>query len=789
MDFDMLDEDAIGISKDPANANRFESAIGFTPITWPVGTGLRLCNVPWDSSYANVVYFDSAGAKDSYFDSLAGSTTPYETTEVLYCLPNAPVKIDLPYYKAYTYNYLVVSNPSLNDATAAGTINVEDVENPPVFYYFIVDVQYLAPNTTQLTLQLDVFMTYQYNASGTAGFEIGRAFVERGHIALHSYKNNSNLTTQQKKRRYLLQPEGLNVGSDYQTINEKIWGVGGVYEWVIIVTSTVRLNGNWGTVSDPKMQTARGMKVDGFVSGCVVYGMTTDNFIEFMKGISSYPWISNNIVSITAMPEGTILHGDSVKLEMQELASDGETYTGTVYTTNMFEIKGQYKNLDTQYHSTNLNNFLNGNDVDDSDDTEGEVAVTAVWQRHPKAKCYPYSYLHMDNMCGTPLLMKPELFNSNTIEWVRMSTVVPPFQRIFVFPKFYNSISATTKTTTRYDFTASQVTQNIPQGDLFNNALIWGDFPTFSIVNNNYFYYLASNANSLQFRRDNAGWVLEKSNAYANLSYDNSMRTLQAQAANQAASYSYQMNAAQNTLNGYTQSTITDLASQLPSGSTGSASGASFTEGIATGLMNVASNASNLLGTTAYYASGQAAAALGQQQFDTSYRAATANAGANQALSLWANKGDYQQTIASIEATVQDAALTPPNQSGVLGGGMQAILASWGLNNCYLFAKTLYPEYQRVIGGYWDRFGYAVNEFVSIGTSFNLMSKLTYWKLQDVTIECGYADETARSVLKGIFEKGVSIFSSPDYVAAAPYNENGTGVLETNSAKTSTALY
>ena len=71
-----------------------------------------------------------------------------------YLKPNEPIMVNLPYSEAYTYNYVVVRNPELP---------VPGEATPPVLYYFVTSVAYVAPNTTALELQLDCFQTYCFS--------------------------------------------------------------------------------------------------------------------------------------------------------------------------------------------------------------------------------------------------------------------------------------------------------------------------------------------------------------------------------------------------------------------------------------------------------------------------------------------------------------------------------------------------------------------------------------------------------------------------------------------------
>ncbi len=705
---------------------KIESAIGATPINWPAGSTVQLCNVPWDSEYSNIVQFDDKAARAAYFAAIASESITID--KMTYCFPNDPVSINIEYGKAYTYNYLVVTNPKLPT----------DTQEPPVFYYFITNVIYVAPNTTTFELMLDVWTTYQFNVS------LGRGFLERGHAVWHAYANNTVKEINIKKRKYLTASEGLDVGADYVQSGMELYSMGGGLDtgeqssataWTIVITSAVDLTAGFGTESNPKMKMADGMVVDSVPSGCDVYGMEPDNFKKFVKAISDYPWISTNILSITAMPEGAIIHNGNVTIagvSAYKIKSQGyyiDPTSGTKAADAATETVAPVKGVDA---------FV-------------KTSATDGFRRHPKAGVYPYSYMVADNMCGTPLTLKPELFCEDTVTWYSMFAVCPPFQKIFVFPGYYGAPSKGFISYDKYRLGETSTKSFAAlSGYMLQNSLQWDDFPQFSILNDSYTNYLASNANTLKYQRDNAGWQLSKSKAGAQNTYDVSMRNIGAATEEQAKQRKYELTKARRTSSGAYLESLSKTAESVGSALAGDS------------LNKYIELAQNSI----RYTTGRAASDLGQAQFDISKEAQTQNAGANYKLSMWAAKGDYQNAIAGINATCQDAALLPPTQSGTLTGGMYAVLGEFGLTNWYLYSYIPEPAYQKTLVDYWDRFGYAANVYVHAGTKLKLMGHFTYWKFQDLIVNTtGGIDETSRMVIKGIFEKGVTVYGVPEDIS------------------------
>lgn len=737
---------------------QFDVSIGFTPSTWPASTKLTLCNVPWDQNYRNVCTFNDAqsaqhktgfdeNGRDDYFSSIS-SSLKVVLTGATYCKVGEPVRVNVPYSKCYQYNYLIVENPQL---PITGDVT------PPKLFYFIVGASFVAPNTTHLDLQLDVWTTYAGQVSITS------AFVERGHVAKHAYQRSiARLTGDVKDfyfkeaRRYLVQPEGLDVGNAYVSVNEmerSFVGATSGTSWAIIVVSSVELevasrSSAWGTVDNPKLPMySSGSAIDGLPSGCGAWGLTYANYGVLLARLTDYPWIANNIQSITAVPRALVdnegnctIAGDvpAFKIASAFKYSGEGYYAGSESLTEAFT---------PYYVSDMLNDWSSANG-----------ATLAEWIDEPKSLVWPFSFLQYENFCGQPIIFKPERFAFNKVhDWIYFS-VLPPFQRIVLFPSYYGADGAWNDVTSAQKTPADwTLYQQKHYGETFSNALLWNEFPQFSIVNDSYINYLAANAGTLSYARDNAGWQLDRSLAASQTSYDNAMRSVGAAAQNQQLAYSTQRDISRYSMGNLVGNQLRDTYNSLSSG--------------ARGAVNQAfggADVSTIINTTVNASTGATANEVGNLQFQAAQQAQIGNIDANYQLQQWAARGDYQQAIAAIDASVQNAQVLPPTFSGTIGGGFMGSLASWGLVKYIISGHTLTLGYQARIASYWQKFGYAVCEYMAIATKFCVMEEFTYWKAQDVTLT-GEIEEGVKEAIRGIFEKGVTVWRSADHIGDVAY--------------------
>ena len=140
---------------------------------WTPNTEVLLTSVRWDAAYRDVVYFPNNFAIDEYLEN--SPNRKINLSRLTYAAFNQPVRIDLPFNEVNKFNYIRVMNmahPLKSDTRRT-------------FYYFITDVVYVAPSTTQVNVQLDVFTTFV----SAGNVRLGNIFVERGHVGIANSNN------------------------------------------------------------------------------------------------------------------------------------------------------------------------------------------------------------------------------------------------------------------------------------------------------------------------------------------------------------------------------------------------------------------------------------------------------------------------------------------------------------------------------------------------------------------------------------------------------------------------
>lgn len=692
-----------------------ETSQKLTPNTWPVGTEITLMQVPWDANYRDIVIWDDVQQRNTYLDAQALSGTGWRSKRFSYCRPNDPISVPVPYSAAYKYNYVVVQNPMQP---------VDGEEQPLKLCYFILSTDYVAPGTTQLTLQLDVIQTYQF------GVCLGNMFVERGHMGVSNavFKNGVQNLQGQYLRKYLNVPEGLDVGDSYVMANHEWYPLTDASTFdigKIIIISSADLAADPGTVDNPNLNVADGQNADGIPSGCNVYSMTLSTFKAVLNAMKEKSWVAQCIQSVSTFPARLLSAGTDVQL----FGNSGITMQ-FLGETDTLELP-----LKTYATTGNIYQQLSNGVPDGYHDLY-------------KAYTYPYSVIELTAYNGNSVFVKPELVYGNTLALTVIGCAVAPFARIGVFPTNYGQAfeggqPVNYNQYTWHGFDGSDHTGVIPSGDFLDSCLWLADFPQFSIVNSNYITYLASTAHTRAYQYESAGWQNAKSNAASDLAYT--------QAMNQTAL---------NEANRYDQGPIG--APQIANYA-GQAMGA-IESGLnrLTGQPAVSSNEITLAGAANYLAQRQ----TGNLAFNATQDLSRQVAGQNLDYAKYAARGDYANQIAAINATVQDAALQAPSTVGQMGG--QGFMWKNGLVGFAVNYKTAGGAAMRTVCDFWARYGYKIQRFYNFGnakmTALKIMNHFSYWKVSETYITCAKANEAEKDAIRGVLEKGVTVWGNPSEI-------------------------
>lgn len=228
---------------------------------------LQLCSVPWDvgevrvgqsiiPGLGNVVYFEDKENRDAYFKAIPDTECYRFETRFKELHRENKIDVPVPFDVAVKYNYLVVDyNLFANDASP---VAYETQDGLRRWFYFIREVEFIAPNSTKLHLILDAWQTFIYDLN------ISGMVLERGHAPMQAVSADDYLADPVDNCSYLLSPDAVNENASYigKTAGEIVFNDATDVRAVIL--STGNPQGTWGTKAASTWNTPAGNNaIDG----------------------------------------------------------------------------------------------------------------------------------------------------------------------------------------------------------------------------------------------------------------------------------------------------------------------------------------------------------------------------------------------------------------------------------------------------------------------------------------------------------------------------------------------
>lgn len=732
--------------------------VNFSYAKWLPNTTFKLCNVTWDMGYRDIVRFKDKKTQKEWFDSLDG----LEFKGCSMAKYGLPVRIPVPFAQASQYNYLIATNSY-------------DFDTPRSWYYFIQTVDYVNAQTTQLNIQLDVWQSFQFDIT------LGNAYVERGHVGVA----NSNQWADYG-REYLELPEGLDTGrstvivrNHYRSLLNRERIAGEMYSaFAVLIISTTDLTEDSGTQDAPKTNTAVGGGFENQMNGTDVYYFKSpeDAMLVISSG-TSRPWVTQGICGIYAIPPIP----DKL-LEGQEKLT--KLFGGNFKPlTDCYRMRRRNERSETRYMDIIIEkDFRNG------------FVLPERYRYLKKFLTAPYAWLECSCMNGTTITYEPQWINGKDLIIRETWNYNAPSLRLNFYPKGYHSDG-------QWELRPLDEGYGLPidSGEMLDSSFGMTNFPTFMAVNNGSALSLANTAYTRAYSEQSADWAYAKTqmginNAYAqaqigtqyatastqlgvaNRNSMNNISNYSAQANNQITLKNLSFNNSMNQLNTI-GSGVANVAGNLIEGKVGNA----LSAGVGTAIGAWANNETyhNNVDT----ANAQLATQTNVNNMTTSqanaYALASTDLGNSQTMQLAdmnrslaqaTAKGDYENTIAGINAQVQQTRTTAPTTSGALGGdsfnlanSIMGVLVRW---------RQIPPAAMHSIGEVWLRYGYYVQRFMMLPASLMAMSNFTYWKVHELYVRSSTCPEEYRLTIKGIFESGVTVWTDPSKIGVTDYGDN-----------------
>lgn len=325
-------------------------------------TELRLLKVNINIDERNQLTFSNATAQYNYFNSLPSLDVDNFTYQRADGVIRYPAHID----NIITYNYCMYQNENYTNKW---------------FYAFITDMRYINDNMTEISIKTDVYQTWQFD------IDIMTSYVEREHVNDDSVGANTF-------------PEGLETGEyiidDFQYIGDfsktgsDVPGRVDPGYYTVFSTSWDPFDTYNSSTQKYEGKEATG-EYGGVSTGAIYIAMEDFNSIERFLNAMAYQGRNDAIVGAFVVPRSLIYSGDYIPFNWWTKIKYGD---GTFSYTYGYHYVPSYR-ISTMrtaeiYPPTQLATY---NPVNN------------------KLKCYPYSYLEVNNNGGTAVIYRYEDFD------------------------------------------------------------------------------------------------------------------------------------------------------------------------------------------------------------------------------------------------------------------------------------------------------------------------------------------------------------------------------------------
>ena len=766
-----------------------------------VQMNITLCKVPWDmgeahvgnrtiSGIGNVVWFGDKETRDKWFDNIPDSECYWFATKYKELHRDNSIVVPIPFDVAARYNYVAVEYEPF--ASAGDLLEYEETSGLENWYWFVREVEFLAPNSTRLHLLNDAWQTFIYD------MDIPYMMLERGHYGMHQTSANKFLRNPIANNSYLLAREELepNAPRIGTSTHEHVFNTGSMY--AVVVTSA-NATGAWGSKSGGDWQTP---STQGYNQGVPTYR-------AFAVAASSFSSFVSNMVADVPQFMQTV---QAVCFVGESLLDLGASFT--FCSTTCYNVDATYKR--TTVHQLAKSDF----------------GYPSRYADIAKLYTYPYAEIIITDSNGDETEIHIEDTNGK-IELDYCLSLVYPWLQID------GAITSTGKTARRNISFANVSSRSMPIGGNWFDMLVQYEIPTFGL------YESAAKVNdyATHFDRAQQAYAGDNTQANANASADTMQANANASADNVVANATVTtaansaVTAASNTSayavssNTQTYNTGTAAANNIisqmgtastieanemqgaisaASGFTNSAIGAissgnavGAATGILSGIVGAAStmastNVAN--GLTAVNASlsqaansGSATASNTKTGWDTDAQVAAANditsAQNTATTSHAANDAATQRANALRDNTTQKANAT--RDRATVSGAISNQIAQAALGAPEMFGDNGNGEhsttrplavYSNVItqddytikrcGDDFLRYGYSLNAQIPFNGNWCVMPKFTYWRLSDFWVKGLQVPDLYVDKIRFFLFGGVTVWKNPEDIGHASIYEN-----------------
>ena len=270
--------------------------------------------------FQNTIHFNSNSDRDAFF--LEGNHYPELTVQNMdfnFVRDRSTIDLPVSYDAMRGVNYCTFKS---------------DFENVR-YYAYVMSYEFLNPSSVRVYLLIDGIMTY---TQGNVLNGLPNLSIQRQHLTESNYdrqlwelKNNDDILKTHTK-------------SYFKT--ERIL----FDDLIVLISASVDLQTDFGTVDNPKIKTSKGRQFDSITSPLNLYACDMDDFNRLMGKLSNYPWISQNIKSMSLIPK-IFMQDNLTKL----IFASSESLSGVDYLYRVTGVNTSKSSITTELSNKSYN--------------------------------------------------------------------------------------------------------------------------------------------------------------------------------------------------------------------------------------------------------------------------------------------------------------------------------------------------------------------------------------------------------------------------------------------------
>lgn len=740
---------------------------------------LQICSVPWDmgeahignrtiSGIGNVVYFDTKEERDKWFADIPDSECYRFTTKFKELHRDLLIDVPIPYDMCAKHNYLVVHYEKF--ANENSPVQYEGNDGLRDWFWFIREVEFLAPNTTRLHLLDDAFQTWIYDVN------VSGMVLERGHAPMFSISADDFLKSPIDNNDYLL-IDDVNFGEAniVKNIDAVVFNSGNMYA---CIATTANPKGVWGSkANNDWCVPANSYNSNNGVPSVYVFAVPVLSLNTLLANIDSLvPQFKETLQGIFFASDDLITLNSTftfADVTCYDILSSRKTLDFVELDKDLFGYPEEYENIaklyTMPYAHIEITDESGNTDIVKVEDTTGTIEISAAL-----SIAYPFVNIdtHLLGVGGkaqAAITFKNIDSHSFDIggQWYETlhSWNIPTFAVVQQSSVNYDYSTHFDRVQRVNDYTTAQTNENANADTLLANADL--------VVAANTAITTRSNANANDLADNSADFNDNSADANSDYTDANATSTIAANEQQGAVA------AASSIIGG----ALGALGSQSPAGAVGSA-----LNGVVGGIATLAStNIGNAL--TAAQAgnsrvlNGQNASIANIKTSDDTWdnnstasditdinnnlkEGISANDAATQKANALRNANNSQ---AAINNDVNQAALGEPLQFGSFANGESAATKPMAL---FAHIVTQSKSAIRATGDEFLRYGYMFEGQWAFNGNWNIGKYFTYWKLKDFWVSNLNVPDMYMDKLRFFLFGGVTIWRKPEYIGNVSIYDN-----------------